>query len=128
MSNRRILPVLFLSAILIAGCRSTLLPEKPAESYQEFRYEPKPSLINLPVEMKVSELELFLNKQLTGLIYEDNSLEDNGGDNLMVKAGRRQYQAEFRQGQFTYNVPLKLWIKAGWKIDKFGITLSITGR
>lgn len=125
MSNRRILPVLFLSAILIAGCRSTLLPEKPAESYQEFRYEPKPSLINLPVEMKVSELELFLNKQLTGLIYEDNSLEDNGGDNLMVKAWKKDnIRLNFDKGQFTYNVPLKLWIKAGWKIDKFGITLS----
>ncbi|MBK7030140.1 MAG: DUF4403 family protein [Bacteroidales bacterium] len=94
-------------------------------SYQEFKYQPEPSLINVPIEMKIPELELFLNRQLTGLIYEDNSLDDNGGDNLMVKAWKKDaIKLSFDKGQFIYTVPLKLWIKAGWKIEKFGISLS----
>jgi len=101
------------------------MPDKPVESYQQFKYEPKPSLINLPIEMKVPELETFLNKQLTGLIYDDNSLDNNGGDNLMVKAWKKDnIKLTFDKGQFIYNVPLKLWIKAGWKVEQFGISLS----
>lgn len=114
-----------LSILGFTSCRSTLLPEKPAESFQQYIYQPQPSLINLPVEMKVAELETFLNKQLTGLIYDDNSLDDNGGDNLMVKAWKKDnIRLTFDKGQFVYNVPLKLWIKAGWKVEKFGISLS----
>lgn len=110
---------------MLGSCKSTFIPEKPAESYQPFNYQPKPSLINLPVEMKVPELETFLNKQLTGLIYDDNSLDNNGGDNMMVKAWKKDnIKLSFDKGQFVYNVPLKLWIKAGWKVEQFGISLS----
>lgn len=116
--------ILFIASFFVS-CRSTLVPEKPIAGYQPYIYQPSPSLINLPIEMKVQELELFLNKQLTGLLYEDNSLDDNGGDNLMVKAWKKDpIKLNFDKGQFIYNVPLKLWIKAGWKIDKFGISLS----
>jgi len=125
MKRYLVFVVLFTAILFLSSCKSSLLPEKPAVSYQEFIYQAKPSVINLPVEMKVKELEAFLNKQLTGLIYEDNSLEDNGGDNLMVKAWKKEnIRLSFDKGQFTYTVPLKLWIKAGWKIEKFGISLS----
>jgi hypothetical protein len=114
-----------LTLLIFTGCRSSLLPEKPVESYQQYLHEPRPSLINLPVEMKVAELETFLNRQLSGLIYDDNSLDNNGGDNLMVKAWKKDnIKLNFDKGQFKYNVPLKLWIKAGWKVEKFGISLS----
>ena len=121
----RAIYIFLLAVLAMTSCRSTFIPEKPAESYGTYTYEPKPSLINLPVEMKVVELETFLNKQLSGLIYEDNSLEDNGGDNLMVKAWKKDnIRLNFEKDQFKYTVPLKLWIKAGWKIEKFGISLS----
>ena len=119
--------LVFLSIMAVfQSCKSTSLPtEKPAENYIPFSYEPVPSTISLPVEMKVSALEVLLNRQLTGLIYEDTSLEDNGGDNIMVKAWKKDnIKLGFENGQFIYRVPLKLWIKAGWKIDQFGISLS----
>jgi hypothetical protein len=122
--NNIVLTLAFIT-IALAGCRSTFVPEKPAESYQKYSYEPKPSVINLPIEMKVPELETFLNKQLTGLIYDDNSLDNNDGDNLMVKAWKKEnIRLNYDKGQFIYTVPLKLWIKAGWKIEQFGISLS----
>ncbi|MBK7214071.1 MAG: DUF4403 family protein [Bacteroidales bacterium] len=125
--KKRFIPGLLILGLIIAlsSCKTAFIPEQPVESYQSYIYKPKPSLINVPVEMKVSELETFLNRQLTGLIYEDNSLEDNGGDNLMVKAWKKDLiKLNFDKGQFIYTVPLKLWIKAGWKIEKFGISLS----
>jgi len=120
--------LLLFSVILIfqsCGSSSKLPTEKPAENYIPFSYEPVSSTVTLPVEMKVASLELMLNRQLNGLIYEDNSLDDNGGDNIMVKAWKRDnIKIGFENGQFIYRVPLKLWIKAGWKIEQFGISLS----
>jgi hypothetical protein len=116
----------FSGIILFQSCSSTSLPtEKPAENYTPFSYESVPSTISLPVEMKVSALEALLNRQLNGLIYADTSLDDNGGDNIMVKAWKKDnIKMGFENGQFIYRVPLKLWIKAGWKINQFGISLS----
>ena len=117
----------FFSVILVfQACNSTKLPtEKPAEKYIPFSYDPVPSTISLPVEMKVTALEAMLNRQFNGLIYEDNSLDDNGGDNIMVKAWKKEnIKLGFENGQFIYRVPLKLWIKAGWKIEQFGFSLS----
>ncbi len=119
--------MLFISAsIILLSCSKPMLPtERPAEKYTAFNYEPLPSTINLPIEMKVSALETLLNKDLTGLIYEDNSLDDNGGDNLMFKAWKKDnIKLGFENGKFIYRVPLKLWIKAGWKIEQFGVSLS----
>ena len=117
---------LLLLLFTFAACKTSSLPtEKPAETYSAFNYEPVVSTISLLVEMKVTALEALLNRQLTGLIYEDNSLDDNGGDNIMVKAWKKEnIKLGFEKGQFSYRVPLKLWIKAGWKISQFGITLS----
>jgi len=118
---------LFISAILIFNsCKSTSIPtEKPAEKYADFNYSPVPSTISLPVEMKVTALEAMINRKLTGLLYADTSLDNNGGDNLMVKAWKKDnIKIGFENGQFIYRVPLKLWIKAGWKINQLGITLS----
>lgn len=118
--------VLFLSIILVSqSCSTTIQIEKPAEKYIAFNYEPVPSTISLPVEMKVPALEALLNRQLNGLIYEDNSFDDNNKDNMMFKAWKKDnIKINFENGKFIYRVPLKLWIKAGWKIEQFGISLS----
>ena len=117
--------LLFIS-IVFQSCSSTKLPtEKPAETYTPFSFVPAPSTISLPVEMKVTALEALLNRQFTGLIYADTSLDNNGGDNIMVKAWKKEnIKLSFEKGQFIYRVPLKLWIKAGWKIEQFGLSLS----
>ena len=126
MNNIIKLFLFFSILIVFASCKSTSLPtEKPAEKYTPFSYEPVPSTISLPVEMKVSSLEAMINRQFTGLVYADTSFDNNGGDNIMVKAWKKEnIKLGFENGQFIYRVPLKLWIKAGWKINQFGISLS----
>jgi len=125
MKNKYYPFYLILSICILQSCSTALKTEKPAESYVPFSYEPKPSMISLPVEMKVPALEALINRQLTGLIYADTSFTNNGDDNLMVKAWKKEnIKLNFEKGQFVYRVPLKLWIKAGWKIEKFGFSLS----
>jgi hypothetical protein len=112
--------------IFFQSCSSSKLPtEKPAETYTPFSFTPALSTISLPVEVKVTSLEALLNRQFNGLIYADTSLDNNGGDNIMVKAWKKEnIKLSFEKGQFIYRVPLKLWIKAGWKIEQFGLSLS----
>ena len=121
-----LLPICFLISIVVfTSCKTTLITDKPAESYQPYSYTPKVSSVSLPIEMKVSALEAIINRQLSGLLYQDTSLTDNGGDNLMVKAWKKEnIRLGFENGQFVYRVPLKLWIKAGWKFEQFGLSLS----
>lgn len=122
---RFIQSALLCSFILALGACKTIEPTRPPESYLTPDYKPQISTISLPLEMDMKSVEMLLNKQLTGLIYEDNSLDNNGGDNLMVKAWKKDnIKIAFANDQLTYRVPLKLWIKAGWKIEKFGVSLS----
>ncbi len=98
---------------------------KPAEEYNTPVYTPKPSVINLPLSVNIIDLQNKLNKQFTGLIYNDDSYDNNGGDNIMVKAWKKEdFKLNYSEDGLAYRIPLKLWIKAGWKVSKLGITLS----
>ena len=73
---------LFLSlfVIMLSGCSSsqkiaTLKPEPEDES--PLVYENTPSFINLPISIKLKDIENKTNSLLNGLIYEDNNIEDD---------------------------------------------------
>jgi hypothetical protein len=126
MKNYKLLQTGFLLSIILGlGSCKTTEPLRPTESYVTPDYKPQVSTISLPLEMDMKSVETLLNQKLTGLIYEDNSLDNNGGDNLMVKAWKKDnIKIALNNNQLSYQVPLKLWIKAGWKIEKLGISLS----
>lgn len=53
----------------------TLKPEPDDAS--PLVYEANPSFINLPITVKLSDIEYQTNSLLNGLIYEDNNIEDD---------------------------------------------------
>jgi hypothetical protein len=110
--------------MMLTSC-SSLKIEKPIESYIPEVVRPQPSVIGFTIEAKLSDIQKELNREFTGLIYEDNSLDDNGGDNLMVKAWKQgDITLTMKDNVIGYRVPLKIWIKAGFKVDKFGVSIS----
>lgn len=114
-----------LLAVFITASCSTVKIEKPAESYQPPVIRPQPSVIGFTTEARISDIQKAVNKAFTGLVYEDNSLEDNGGDNLMVRAWKQgDISLGMKDNLLSYRVPLKIWIKAGFKVDRFGISMS----
>ena len=114
--------VLFLA--LLASC-ATVKIDKPVEAYTYVPVRPTPSVIGFTLEAKLSDIERQLNETFTGLVYEDNSFEDNGGDNLMVKAWKHdKIKLTMRDDMLIYRIPLKLWIKAGFKTTQLGMTFS----
>ncbi|MEI7594246.1 MAG: DUF4403 family protein [Bacteroidota bacterium] len=115
---------LIIACIVVFAC-NTIKPIQPSESYNPPVYTPTASSLNIPIEISEKQLEADINKQLQGLIYEDKSMDDNGGDNLMIKAWKKEnISIKISNNQISYRIPLKLWIRAGYKFEKFGVTLS----
>jgi hypothetical protein len=70
--------------------------------------EPMISTIHLPVHWSQSDIEQLLNNQLTGVLYEDTNLADDG---LQIKATKsRNIKLRLDGLTATYRVPLDLWI------------------
>lgn len=91
---------------------------------KEIQSEKHLSTLNVPVEMPVSELELQLNNSIKGLIYEDNSYEDDQ-DNLKARVWKLdRIRIVAKDSTFLFEVPLKIWVSAGYKISPLGITMS----
>jgi len=86
------------------------------ESYEE-RLEESISVINIPIDIELDELEASLNRNLSGTLYEDNSLKD--GDKMKVRAVKQaDFQLGLEQDAVTYKVPLDLWIQYDIGISK----------
>lgn len=72
--------LLFFSVIFITSCSTknkiaTLKPEP--DDATPLVYENIPSYINLPISVKLKDIENQTNTQLNGLIYEDNTIDDD---------------------------------------------------
>ena len=77
--------LVFLLFLSISSCSTSnkiaaLKPEPDDAS--PLVYETSPSFINLPISVKLKDVENQTNTLLNGLIYEDNNIED---DNIEMK-------------------------------------------
>lgn len=84
-------------------------PQRPIEVYQEpADLPPALSNVNIPIRLSTTEIENLLNYKLSGDIYADNNLDDDG---LMMKATRTQNIKIWFDGfQMNYRVPVKIWV------------------
>lgn len=125
MLKSAVLRLAMLAILFAAVSCATVKVEKPAETYLPEIVRPETSVIGFTAEARLSDIQKELNRQFTGLVYEDNSLDNNGGDNLMVKAWKQgDIALTMKENVIIYRVPLRLWIKAGFKTTQLGITLS----
>jgi|APTNR8051073442_1049403.scaffolds.fasta_scaffold00320_24 hypothetical protein len=108
-------PGLLALTLLAASCK-TAKPIRPVESYEE-RFEDKTSVLQLPVEIEVAELERTLNAQLSGVVYEDNSFTD--GDDMTLRATKRDLIRIQLDGMtLRYKTPLNLAIRYNTGVGK----------
>ncbi|MFB9861650.1 DUF4403 family protein [Rufibacter immobilis] len=119
------LPVLLSGGLLFSCQKSASL----ADVRPEAQVAPLPapdlplSTISVPISIPVAALEERVNQELKGVLYEDNSLQD---DNLMVKvtkAGPIKLGAQF--SKLSMEVPLKIWAKGRWQWNACELCKSI---
>ncbi len=116
-------PLIFL-LVSISCSRKTINPIQPEETYTQVSIQPENqlSVINIPISIPIAEVEKQLNKGVQELIYEDNSPDNNGGDNLLLKVWKREPITIQAQGdEFHITAPLRIWAKGGLSLDKMGI-------
>jgi hypothetical protein len=117
LSKIKIASLLVVLMALWSCKKQVIAVSAPAESYTKKKYEPGVSEINVPVSIPIKNINAKLNKELQGLIYEDNSLDNNDGDNLMLKVWKaNDFKINVNRDKFDYELPLKIWAKYGTEI------------
>lgn len=116
---------------MFSGCSTsqkleTLKPEPDDAS--PLVYDANPSFINLPITVKLSDIEHQTNSILTGLIYEDNNIED---DDIEMKIWKQapikiQNDAANPDKKIKTILPLKANIKYRIGTKKLGVELYDT--
>ena len=113
--------------LLISACStsSKIAALKPAANYStDIVYNKQESYLSLPLEIQVADLQNQTNKYLNGLIYEDQVLED---DNVMLKVWKEApILIQENNGKLEMQLPLKVWAKVRYGIDKFGFSVYDT--
>ncbi|MBP7470152.1 MAG: hypothetical protein KA782_03580, partial [Flavobacterium sp.] len=72
--------LVFLIIFLISSCSTSnkIAAMKPEpDNADPLVYDNTPSFINLPISVKIKDIENQTNTLLNGLIYEDNNIEDD---------------------------------------------------
>lgn len=123
-----LLSIALCSQFFLLSCSqltSTRLTTKaPKEAYKttemEVRNERFLSTVHVPVSIALSDVERQINAQVNGLIYEDNSLDDNNRDQFMTKVWKRgTILVSAEDSLFHFTVPLRIWVKAGVSVLGF---------
>jgi hypothetical protein len=107
---------------ILFGCSSTnkigaLKPEPSMKA--PIAYKTNTSFVTMPMEVTLKEIENQLNKSLTGLIYEDNILEDDKTEMKIWKTGTIKLIE--KEGKIQSTLPLKIWSKFKYGTDFMGL-------
>ena len=118
---------IFLLLIIVSSCATAnkiaaLKPEPDDAS--PLVYENTPSYINLPISIKLKDIENKTNALLNGLIYEDNKIED---DNIEMKIWKlAPISITNENGKIKTVLPLKALVKYRIGTKTLGVDLYST--
>lgn len=104
---------LFIS-LIFSFCKTSKMTNapKPEESYFSENDSIVKSNLTIPINIALSDLVKSINQKVTGVLYEDYSFKDNGGDGLMLKIMKAQDISIFLSSNtLKYRVPLSIWMK-----------------
>lgn len=114
-------------ASLLCGCTSTqkiaaLKPEP--DDAAPLLYDNAVSFINLPIKIKLKDIENQTNKYMNGLIYEDNKIEDDDIEMKIWKLAPISIQNQ--NGKIKTVLPLKAFVKYRIGTNRLGVDLYNT--
>lgn len=131
---QRTLSYIFISILIVSlsGCSSTAqkieaLKPEPDDAVP-LTYTSNPSFINLPVDVKLKDIQNKTNLLLNGLVYEDTNIED---DNIEMKVWKQApitiSNDHNKEGERLKTVlPLKVWVKYRVGTKTMGVDLYKT--
>lgn len=80
------------------------------------------STINIPISLSIKELENSINKQFNGVLYSDDSYENNDNDNLIVRVKKiNAFQLSAMGDKIKIVAPLEVYVSGRLKKDFFSM-------
>lgn len=117
---KKILSLLSMSFLFGCSTSNKIAALKPMPSENvPMVYKTTTSFVDMPMEITLKEIENQLNKSLTGLIYEDNNLEDDKSEMKIWKTGTIKLIE--KDGKIQSILPLKIWSKFKYGTDFMGL-------
>ena len=115
-----ILRLLLVSTIVLfsISCSTTNKIEAlkpPVSENSPMVYKNKTSFVSLPTEISLKDIETLLNKNMTGLIYEDNDITDDKTEMKIWKTAAIRLTE--KNGEILSEIPLKIWAKIKYGTD-----------
>ncbi|TXK45376.1 DUF4403 family protein [Pontibacter qinzhouensis] len=104
--------------MVLPGCSSTskLNTEAPATGASAASvYQPSLSSITIPVSVSIATIEEKLNKEIAGILYKDDKLDDDNVAVTVSKNGKLSIRAE--KDKVYFSIPLHIYAKGRWKWD-----------
>ena len=117
---KKIVSLLSLSFLFGCSTNNKIAALKPMPSENvPMVYKTTTSFVDMPMEITLKEIENQLNKSLSGLIYEDNNLEDDKSEMKIWKTGTIKLIE--KDGKIQSILPLKIWSKFKYGTDFMGL-------
>lgn len=114
----------FVISLTLNSCGSTgtaINALRPTEDHAPSVYESTTSYINLPIKIKVQDIENKVNQSLTGLIYEDSTIED---DDISMKVWKQApIKLKGLNGKIQVLLPLKAEVEYRIGTEALGIKM-----
>lgn len=127
MPNKDFFQNLFLITLAIitfSACQPTSTTQQAKAPIEKYLYtnlqvqnEKYRSSLSIPVDISMNDVAKHINTQVNGLIYEDNSFDDDGHDDFKAKIWKRApITVEARDSLLYYKVPLKVWVEKAYRV------------
>lgn len=112
--------LVLLSALFSCSSTNKIATIKPEPSQNTpMAYKTTTSFVSMPMEVSLKEIENQLNKALSGLIYEDNNLDDDKTEMKIWKTGTIKLIE--KDGKIQSVLPLKIWSKIKYGTEFMGL-------
>jgi len=115
--------------VVLMGCASKPrygsldAPRIPKDKEAPALFTPVPSVINLPLEIKTSFIEKTVNEQLTGILYECDTLTLGPFKNVKVTAKKKgNIKMQLSGNELIYKVPLSITLRFSFTIGALGFS------
>jgi hypothetical protein len=122
MKTFTVLTLICITFLTLISCGTTKKIEalKPSPSNDApVVYKNKTSFVAMPVEITLKEIEHQLNKNLSGLIYNDSVLNDDKTEMKIWKTA--PIKLTEKNGNIVSVIPLKIWAKFKYGTDFMGL-------
>ena len=108
--------------LIISLISQTIFAQDIKEVNAALDFEKKPSIISIPIDISIEDLQNQINSGMPDLIYEDKSFDDNDHDELKVKVWRKGNLifTGLQNDVFSYELPLKIWAQK--RISALGVS------